>query len=86
MQLGLETDLRPYYRNIKYQRKKKGRYWIFFVFDESTTRFALFFGRQLNNSIQVVWGESSMIEAERLLFEEALYDPANQRFVLLSDS
>lgn len=25
-----------------------------FVFDESTTRFALFFGRQLNNSIQVV--------------------------------
>lgn len=35
--------------------------------------------------LQVVWGESSMIEAERLLFEEALYDPANQRFVLLSD-
>ncbi|KAM5580585.1 glycosyltransferase BC10-like [Rosa sericea] len=57
-----------------------------FVFDESTTRSAFFFGRQLNNSIQVVWGESSMIEAERLLFEEALYDPANQRFVLLSDS
>lgn len=26
-----------------------------------------------------------MIEAERLLFEEALHDPANQRFVLLSD-
>lgn len=26
-----------------------------------------------------------MIEAERLLFEEALQDPANQRFVLLSD-
>lgn len=34
---------------------------------------------------QVVWGESSMIEAERLLLEEALYDPANQIFVLLSD-
>ncbi|PRQ52727.1 putative glycosyl transferase, family 14 [Rosa chinensis] len=57
-----------------------------FVFDGSTTRSAFFFGRQLNNSIRVVWGESSMIEAERLLFEEALYDPANQRFVLLSDS
>lgn len=27
-----------------------------------------------------------MIEAERLLLEEALQDPANQRFVLLSDS
>ncbi|KAL3629450.1 hypothetical protein CASFOL_022129 [Castilleja foliolosa] len=25
-----------------------------------------------------------MIEAERLLFEEAVQDPANQRFVLLS--
>ncbi len=34
---------------------------------------------------QVVWGESSMIEAERLLLEKALDDPANQRFVLLSD-
>ncbi|CAB4304634.1 unnamed protein product [Prunus armeniaca] len=56
-----------------------------FAFDESTTRSAFFYGRQLNNSIQVVWGESSMIEAERLLLEEALYDPANQIFVL-SDS
>lgn len=35
--------------------------------------------------MQVVWGESSMIEAERLLLEEALGDPANQRFLLLSD-
>ncbi|CAL8139375.1 unnamed protein product [Prunus armeniaca] len=57
-----------------------------FAFDESTTSSAFFYGRQLNNSIQVVWGESSMIEAERLLLEEALYDPANQIFVLLSDS
>lgn len=35
--------------------------------------------------LQVGWGESSMIEAERLLFTAALEDPANQRFVLLSD-
>lgn len=35
--------------------------------------------------VQVGWGESSMIEAERLLLAEALEDPANQRFVLLSD-
>lgn len=35
--------------------------------------------------MQVGWGESSMIEAERLLFATALEDPANQRFVLLSD-
>ncbi|KAL9236599.1 hypothetical protein vseg_011246 [Gypsophila vaccaria] len=57
-----------------------------FEFDESTTRSPLFYGRQLKNSIQVAWGESSMIEAERLLLDEALKDPANQRFVLLSDS
>jgi hypothetical protein len=35
--------------------------------------------------LQVIWGESSMIEAERLLLDAALEDPANQRFVLLSD-
>ncbi|KAJ9136383.1 hypothetical protein P3X46_033467 [Hevea brasiliensis] len=57
-----------------------------FEFDESTTRSHFFYGRQLKNSIQVVWGESSMIEAERLLLSAALDDPANQRFVLLSDS
>ncbi|XVE78430.1 hypothetical protein DITRI_Ditri13aG0144400 [Diplodiscus trichospermus] len=57
-----------------------------FVFNESNTQSAFFYGRQLNNSIQVAWGESSMIEAERLLLKAALDDPANQRFVLLSDS
>ncbi|GER52896.1 Core-2/I-branching beta-1,6-N-acetylglucosaminyltransferase family protein [Striga asiatica] len=64
------------------------------VFDESITSYALFFNRQLRNSIKVItnsitsvdWGQASMIGAERLLFEEALQDPANQRFVLLSDS
>ncbi|BBH00708.1 Tetratricopeptide repeat-like superfamily protein [Prunus dulcis] len=43
--------------------------------------FRFIFTRRL-----VGWGESSMIEAERLLFTTALEDPANQRFVLLSDS
>ncbi|XP_062153597.1 glycosyltransferase BC10-like [Alnus glutinosa] len=57
-----------------------------FVFDETTASSAFFYGRQLKNSIQVVWGELSMIEAERLLLDKALDDPANQRFVLLSDS
>ncbi|KAA8515537.1 hypothetical protein F0562_018852 [Nyssa sinensis] len=57
-----------------------------FVFDESTTRSAFFYNRQLGNSIKVAWGESSMIQAERLLFGAALEDPANRRFVLLSDS
>ncbi|XP_058723750.1 glycosyltransferase BC10-like [Vicia villosa] len=57
-----------------------------FVLDESTSRSHFFYGRQLSNSIQVLWGESSMIQAERLLLSAALEDPANQRFVLLSDS
>ncbi|XP_070023642.1 glycosyltransferase BC10-like [Nicotiana tabacum] len=57
-----------------------------FVFNESTTRPSFFHDRQLNNSIKVAWGEASMIEAERLLLEEALKDPANRRFVLLSES
>ncbi|KAK7860038.1 hypothetical protein CFP56_000367 [Quercus suber] len=58
-----------------------------FVFNESTSRkrnevirsFVLIFSL-------VGWGESSMIQAERLLFDAALEDPANQRFILLSDS
>ena len=37
------------------------------------------------HELQVGWGESTMIQAERLLLEAALEDPANQRFVLLSD-
>ncbi|AEE33950.1 Core-2/I-branching beta-1,6-N-acetylglucosaminyltransferase family protein [Arabidopsis thaliana] len=57
-----------------------------FVFDESSTRSHFFYNRQLKNSIEVVWGESSMIAAERLLLASALEDPSNQRFVLLSDS
>ncbi|KAL8131193.1 hypothetical protein AgCh_007205 [Apium graveolens] len=57
-----------------------------FVFDESTTVSEFFYNRQLSMCIQVGWGKPSMIEAERLLLEEALADSDNQRFVLLSDS
>ncbi|CAN1165707.1 Glycosyltransferase BC10 [Linum perenne] len=57
-----------------------------FELNESTTRSPHFYGRQLNSSIQVKWGESSMLQAEKLLFAAALDDPANQRFLLLSDS
>lgn len=35
--------------------------------------------------LQVDWGEPTMVEAEKMLFAAALEDPANQRFVLLSD-
>ncbi|KAG2692040.1 hypothetical protein I3843_08G033500 [Carya illinoinensis] len=38
------------------------------------------------HSDQVIWGKISMVDAERRLLAYALQDPANQHFVLLSDS
>ncbi|XP_061350449.1 glycosyltransferase BC10-like [Gastrolobium bilobum] len=38
------------------------------------------------HSDQVVWGKISMVDAERRLLANALQDPDNQQFVLLSDS
>ena len=35
--------------------------------------------------MQVAWGEFSMVEAEKRLLANALADPDNQQFVLLSD-
>ena len=35
--------------------------------------------------IQVIWGKISMVDAERRLLANALHDPDNQHFVLLSD-
>lgn len=34
---------------------------------------------------QVIWGKISMVDAERRLLANALQDPDNQHFVLLSD-
>lgn len=36
-------------------------------------------------NLQVVWGKFSMVEAEKRLLANALLDPDNQHFVLLSD-
>ncbi|XP_055804496.1 glycosyltransferase BC10 isoform X2 [Solanum dulcamara] len=57
-----------------------------FLLNKVTTRSAYFLNRQLNDSIQVDWGEASMIQAERILLQHALMDPLNERFVFLSDS
>ncbi|CAH9088149.1 unnamed protein product [Cuscuta epithymum] len=57
-----------------------------FLFTKVTTRSVYFWNRQVNDSIQVDWGEASMIQAERLLLRSALVDPLNERFVFLSDS
>ncbi|CAL9078397.1 unnamed protein product [Musa textilis] len=45
----------------------------------------LFVGREIR-SAKVVWGKISMVEAEKRLLANALQDPDNQHFVLLSDS
>ncbi|CAO2833196.1 unnamed protein product [Amaranthus hypochondriacus] len=57
-----------------------------FLFHKASTKSLFFLNRQVNNSVQVDWGEASMIQAERILLENALTDPANERFVFLSDS
>lgn len=57
-----------------------------FLLNKVTTRSPFFYGRQVNNSIQVEWGESTMIQAERILLRNALKDYLNERFVFLSDS
>ncbi|XP_068637681.1 glycosyltransferase BC10-like [Aristolochia californica] len=57
-----------------------------FLLTKATTRSAYFYDRQLNDSIQVDWGEASMLEAERILLKAALNDPLNERFAFVSDS
>lgn len=75
-----------------YQGDKYNRFTIFvhsrpgFLFNKATTRSVYFLDRQVNNSIQVDWGEASMLQAERILLQHALEDPLNRRFVFLSDS
>ncbi|KAL7190347.1 hypothetical protein ACSBR2_022595 [Camellia fascicularis] len=71
---------------------KENRFSIFvhfkpgFLFNKATTRSSYFLNRQVYDSIQVDWGEASMIHAERILLKHALLDSFNERFVFLSDS
>ncbi|XP_078169659.1 glycosyltransferase BC10-like isoform X2 [Carex rostrata] len=75
-----------------FEEEKEGRFSILvhsrpgFVLNKVTTRSPFFFNRQVNNSIQVDWGEATMLKAERILLRNALLDPNNDRFVFLSDS
>lgn len=75
-----------------FQTEKENKFSIFvhsrpgFLFNKATTRSVFFLDRQLNESIQIEWGEASMIQAERILLQNALMDPFNERFVFLSDS
>ncbi|KAE8706699.1 Core-2/I-branching beta-1,6-N-acetylglucosaminyltransferase family protein isoform 2 [Hibiscus syriacus] len=57
-----------------------------FLLNKGTTRSTYFLNRQVSDSIQVDWGEATMIEAERILLRHALTDPYNEKFVFVSDS
>ncbi|KAL4420283.1 hypothetical protein ABPG77_005623 [Micractinium sp. CCAP 211/92] len=46
----------------------------------------LFQGRVVRNRLKTQWGSAAIMDAERALLLEALRDPANERFVLLSDT
>lgn len=47
---------------------------------------SVFAGLELEEPVQVQWGQHSVAEAERRLFIAALHDRANRRFALLSES
>ena len=49
-------------------------------------RGSLFAGREVACRHAVEWGNHSVVDAERALLRAALANPANQRFVLLSES
>lgn len=78
--------------DLFFRAEKEQKFSIFvhsrpgFLLSKATTKSLYFLNRQVNNSIQVEWGEASMIQAERVLLENALMEPSNERFVFLSDS
>ncbi|KAL6965205.1 hypothetical protein U1Q18_036259 [Sarracenia purpurea var. burkii] len=51
-----------------------------------TVHFSRYFINREIHSDKVAWGKISMVDAERRLLANALKDPDNQHFVLLSDS
>nr|XP_018450298.1 PREDICTED: uncharacterized protein LOC108821802 isoform X1 [Raphanus sativus] len=53
---------------------------------ERPVHYSRYFVSREIRSDEVVWGRISMVDAERRLLANALRDPTNQQFVLLSDS
>ncbi|PSR85261.1 Mediator of RNA polymerase II transcription subunit like, partial [Actinidia chinensis var. chinensis] len=53
---------------------------------DKPVHFSRYFVNREIRSDKVVWGKISMVDAERRLLANALKDPDNQHFVLLSDS
>ncbi|CAH2077533.1 unnamed protein product [Thlaspi arvense] len=53
---------------------------------ERPVHYSRYFVNREIRSDEVVWGRISMVDAERRLLANALRDPSNQQFALLSDS
>ncbi|KAG7020925.1 hypothetical protein SDJN02_17613, partial [Cucurbita argyrosperma subsp. argyrosperma] len=53
---------------------------------EKPVHVSRYFAGRETHSDEVIWGKISMVDAERRLLANALHDPDNQHFVLLSDS
>ncbi|XP_028079762.1 glycosyltransferase BC10-like [Camellia sinensis] len=71
----------------KFFHGHEGRFSVYVhASKDKPVHFSRFFVNREIRSDKVVWGKISMVDAERRLLANALKDPDNQHFVLLSDS
>ncbi|PSS20755.1 Xylosyltransferase [Actinidia chinensis var. chinensis] len=71
----------------KFFHGHEGRFSVYVhASKDKPLHFSRYFINREIRSDKVVWGKISMVDAERRLLANALKDPDNQHFVLLSDS
>ncbi|XP_011094091.1 uncharacterized protein LOC105173886 isoform X1 [Sesamum indicum] len=71
----------------KFFQGHEGRFSVYVhASKDKPVHFSRYFINREIRSDTVVWGKISMVDAERRLLANALKDPNNQHFVLLSDS
>ncbi|XP_073138145.1 uncharacterized protein [Henckelia pumila] len=71
----------------KFFQGHEGRFSVYVhAFMDKPVHFSRYFLNREIRSDKVIWGKISMVDAERRLLANALKDPDNQQFILLSDS
>ncbi|KAK4786325.1 hypothetical protein SAY86_003014 [Trapa natans] len=71
----------------RFFRGHEGRFTVYVHSSkEKPVHVSRYFINRDIRSEQVIWGKISMVDAEKRLLANALHDPNNQHFVLLSDS
>ncbi|KAL3830126.1 hypothetical protein ACJIZ3_018928 [Penstemon smallii] len=71
----------------KFFQGHEGRFSVYVhASKDKPVHFSRYFINREIRSDKVVWGKISMVDAERRLLANALKDPDNQHFILLSDS